>query len=347
MQAQFFILRLFLPIILIASFYPTAQGQIQVTAKMTRSLYLLYEPVPVEVSITNIAGYDLLLDSDETRPWLSFIILRPDNSSVRPDQEYDFPAAELKPGQTRTFTINITPLYAFRDTGSYRMKAVVTVSGKQFVTAPIEFSVANGHTVWKEIRPVEGSDRTYSLIRFNYNMDSTGLYLRVEDEKENLVYVTHPIGEIVTYTEPRTAFDNEGRLHILHVIGKGQHRYTVATPAGIVIRRDEYESIGGEISPALITQPDGSIAVLGAKPRPKDQRERLSDTQMALAELSLNDSQKMASDKNKKQRAAKPKRSQDQDKLAAADNALPETLSPNQRKRQAAEETRLPQGRLF
>jgi hypothetical protein len=198
-QFQFFIYRLFLPIVLIAlfSFSSTTQAQIQITAKMTRSLYLLYEPVRVEVSITNVAGYDLLFDSDEERPWLSFIILRPDNSSVRPDQDYDFPSAEIKAGQMRSFSINITPLYAFRDTGSYRMKAVVTVAGKQFITDPIEFSVANGHTVWKETRPVEGSDRTYSLIRFNYNMESTGLYLRVEDEKENLVYVTHPIGEIV------------------------------------------------------------------------------------------------------------------------------------------------------
>jgi hypothetical protein len=324
-------------IVSIILFSQEAKGQIQITLKMKRTLYLLYEAVPVEVSVTNLAGYDLLLEGDETRPWLSFIILRPDNSSIRPDQSYDLPPVELKPGQTRSFTVNITPLYAFRDTGSYRVKAVVSVAGKEFVTAPIEFSVANGHTVWKETRPVEGSDRIYSLVRFNYNMESTGLYLRVEDEKENLVYVTHPIGEIVTYTAPRTAFDNEGRLHILHVIGTGQHRYTVASPSGAILNREEYESLG-EISPALIPQPDGTITLFGVKPRPLDQRERLSETQLNLAASLPTGASKTLPQNTKNKRSPK---------LASTDEKIETAPSPNQKRRKATEETGLPSGRLF
>lgn len=352
MPAIPYISRLLIPIIalLLAILLPKAHGQIQISAKINRTLYLLYEPVRVEVSVTNVAGYDLLLEGDETRPWLSFLILRPDNSSIRPDQPYDFPPAELRPGQTRTFSINITPLYAFRDTGSYRVKAVVNVAGKQFITSPIEFSVANGHTVWKETRPVEGSDRTYSLIRFNYNSEATGLYLRVEDEKENLVYVTHPIGEIISFTDPRTAFDNEGRLHILHVIGKGQHRYTIASPAGVILNRDEYESLG-EISPSLITMRDGSISVLGGKPRPAGERERLSETQMALAEnaLEFSEERTTASDKQKNKKSEKPKTKENREPLSVAQSeaSTHEPLTPQQRKRQAADDTKLPLGRLF
>lgn len=320
-------------ILIFLSATQTAFAQIELAARLERTLFLLYEPIHAEVSVTNKAGYDLVLDGSGLRPWLSFIILRPDNSSVRPDQSFEFSPVELAAGETRTFRVNITPLYAIRDTGSYRLKAVVSVGGVEFVTQPIEFSIANGHTIWKEKRPVEGSERTYSLIRFNYNMEATGLYLRVEDEKENVVYVTHPIGEIVDFTAPRTAFDEQGRLHILHVIGRGLHRYTVASPVGAILNRDEYQSVG-DFSPSLVKLKDGSVNVLGARPRPPNRRERLSEAQLLLAESS----------------ASEPSGEFSKDKIATKE--LPATTasaddSPKQRRQQAVRDTALPEGGLF
>ena len=51
-----------------------ASAQIQVTAQTERSYFLLYERVDLLVTIVNQGESDLILNNDEGRPWLSFIV---------------------------------------------------------------------------------------------------------------------------------------------------------------------------------------------------------------------------------------------------------------------------------
>ncbi|MEA3187103.1 MAG: hypothetical protein QOD99_933, partial [Chthoniobacter sp.] len=60
--------RLFICLTLILT-AAAAQAQIQVSLKLTRRLYMAYEPVIATVSITNLTGHDVMFDEIDGQKW--------------------------------------------------------------------------------------------------------------------------------------------------------------------------------------------------------------------------------------------------------------------------------------
>jgi hypothetical protein len=106
-----------------------ASAQIQVSAETQRTNFLLYERVDVMVTITNLGGTDLVLNNDEGRPWLTFMVLgesvRQNYLPVHSERDSNFDPLTLKVGETKTLRVNITPLFLFREEGNYKASAVV------------------------------------------------------------------------------------------------------------------------------------------------------------------------------------------------------------------------------
>jgi hypothetical protein len=267
-----------------------ATAQIQVSVQTQRTNFLLYERVDLFVTVENVGGTDLILDNNEGRPWLSFMVSkhgRVNDFPVRPERQSNFAALPLKVGETKTFAVNLTPLFAFREEGDYRACAVIDLPGEgQIISDPVPFSVLNGRTVWSQVHSVDGSERTYSLIRFSPTIDSTELYLRVEDPAENLVYANLALGELVASTDPGVYFDPANNLHILQPVALGTYLYTRIDPDGKIVHQRIFKSapMPGTgldlVPPRLAKIDDGNIIVLGGvEENPDTPRERLSDSQ--------------------------------------------------------------------
>jgi hypothetical protein len=258
-------------------------GQVQVAVEVDHANHLLFEPVNVKVSILNNTESDLALKGTEASPWLSFLVTRPDGTPVRSEQPLAAQPVLLKNQEARSLLVNVTPLFAFREPGEYRVRAVVNLPGSgDLISSPVTFSVANGHKIWSQTRPLNASERIYSLIRFVPSVDTTYLYIRVEDEKENIVYATFPIGEIVAFSEPQTAFDLAGNLHIIHVDGKSSYCYSVIGVNGNMKEQAHYVSVNDDV-PRLRREAEGAVLVAGGRKQgPETQRERLSDAQPAV-----------------------------------------------------------------
>jgi hypothetical protein len=257
-------------------------GQVQVAVEVDRASHLLFEPVNVKVSILNNTENDLTLRGTDLSPWLSFLVTRADGTPVRSEQPLAAEPVVLKSQQARAILVNVTPLFAFRDPGDYRIRAVVNLPGSgDIISSTVTFSVANGHKIWSQTRPINASERIYSLVRFVPSVDTTYLYIRVEDEKENIVYATFSIGEIVAFSEPQTAFDLAGNLHIIHVDGKSSYCYSVIGVNGNMKEQAHYISVNDDV-PRLRREAEGAVLVAGGRKQgPETQRERLSETQPA------------------------------------------------------------------
>jgi hypothetical protein len=262
----------------------SALAQIQVNLEAKRTTYLLYEAVPVTVTLGNTSEYDLVLRTDGHHPWLSFLMTRvSDGNPVRADQTSDFEPVTIKPGESKSLTINLTPLHAFREVGQYKVRAVVELNGQQYLSAPYSFTVTNGQQIWTATKPYQGTEITYSLIRFTPHIESTFLYLRVEDTKENLVYANHKLGEVVAYNPPQSLFDASGLLHILHNQGQGTYHYVRIDPHGQIQAQMNYASFN-QSTPMLRKTEDQSIMVQGGRAENEfTARERLSAAQNLLA----------------------------------------------------------------
>jgi hypothetical protein len=264
-----------------------ASAQVQVSAQTERSNFLLYERVDVLVTITNIGGTDLILDNDEGRPWLSFMVtgqsIGQNYMPVHRERDSTFAALTLKQGETKTLRVNITPLFGIRSDGNYRVSAVIDLPGEgQIVSDAVPFNVQKGRVVVSQLHNVQSEQRTYSLVRFSPSSDLTRLYLRVEAPDENTVYANIGLGDLVASTDPDFLIDPRGQVHVLQPTSMGSYLYTRTDAEGKVEDQRIFKSIEWQPRPRLVKLDDGSVIVQGGlEQNPNVQREKLSDTQLA------------------------------------------------------------------
>jgi hypothetical protein len=260
-----------------------ATAQIQVTAQTQRSNYLLYERVDLLITIQNMGDTDLVLNNSEGHPWLSFLVTKRDRQNhlpVRPERTSDYQQVTLKVGESKTLGVNLTPLFSFREEGDYNASAVVDLPGQgQVISEVVPFTVLEGRKVWSQTRPVDGSQRLYSLIRFSPEPDRTQLYLRVEGPSENIIYTNLALGDVVAFVDPGVQFDPQGNLHILHPIAMGTYLYTRADQDGKILHQNIFKTYR-EIPPRLAKVEDGNVIVNGGLAEdPNTPQEKLSDAQ--------------------------------------------------------------------
>jgi hypothetical protein len=260
-----------------------ARAQIQVGVATQRSDFLLYERVDLYVTVTNVSGTDLVLDNNEGHPWLSFLVSKHNRLPVRPERDSTFAAVSLKAGESKTLKVNLTPLFAFREEGQYTAAAVVDLPGAgQAISATIPFNVMEGHTVWTQQRPVDTSQRIYSLVRFSPDANTTRLYLRVVDPAENIVYANLALGDLVSSVDPQVNFDPKGDIHVLQPVALGSYLYTRADPDGKILAQDVFKTFQ-QIRPQLYKVSDGNVTVMGGlEENPNTPQERLSDAQKGV-----------------------------------------------------------------
>ena len=255
-------------------------AQIQVTAQTERSDFLLYERVDLLVTVANAGENDLVLDNEEGHPWLSFLVSKHNRLPVRQEREGTFKPISLKVGESKTLRINLTPLFSFREEGDYNAAAVIDLPGQgQIISDSVPFVVLRGREVWSQTRPVDGTERVYSLLRFSPQPDRTMLYLRVEDPSENTVLANLALGEVVAYIDPEVFFDPQGNLHVMQPVAMGTYLYTRTDPSGKILHQGIFKTYQ-TIPPRLTKMDDGNVAVVGGlEDNPDDQRETLSEGQ--------------------------------------------------------------------
>jgi len=257
-----------------------APAQIQVTAQTERSDFLLYERVDLLVTVVNAGESDLILNNNEGHPWLSFLVSKHNRLPVRQERNSTFKPVSLKVGETKTLRINLTPLFSFREEGDYKAAAVIDLPGEgQIISDSVPFTVLRGRQVWSQTRPVEGSERVYSLLRFSPQPDITKLYLRVEDPSENRVLANLALGEVVAYIDPDVFFDPQGNIHVMQPIAMSTYLYTRADPSGKILHQGIFKTFR-TVPPRLTKMEDGNVIVVGGlEEDPNTPRERLSDGQ--------------------------------------------------------------------
>jgi hypothetical protein len=257
-----------------------ALAQLQVSAQTDRSGFLLYERVDLIVTISNIGDTDLVLDNNEGHPWLSFLVNKHNRLPVHPERSSTFKAISLRAGESKTLRINLTPLFLLREEGDYSAAAVVDLPGADpVISNNVPFSLLRGRSVWSQARPVDSSQRVYSLLRFSPQPDRTDLYLRVEDPGENIVYANLALGEVVAYVDPEVFFDPTGNLHVMQPIAMGSYLYTRASADGKILDQRIFKTFRS-VPPRLTKLEDGNVIVVGGLEQDaSNERETLSEGQ--------------------------------------------------------------------
>lgn len=263
----------------------TGHAQLRVQLAGERSTFLLYEPIIYNVILTNDGASEMVLrdEAGGLRTWLEFMIFDAEGKKVRPVPGKGMPEVVLPPGETKTFAVNITPLYSLRNTGQYDVKVSVRApGGENRVTSSLRFYIGKGQEIWSEIRTVDGVERKFSLLRF-IDEDSLYMYARVAEPEQRLVYGTRRLGPIVGFTEPRCQFDAQGNWHILHISESRVHRHSKLNPSGQLLNSADYRQ-WQDFAPEFVSDGAGGLNVAKAigLDQGKQERPKLSADQSGL-----------------------------------------------------------------
>ncbi len=264
---------LLLLVFLLGSFTGFAQLRVQLIGE--RNTFLLYEPIVYNVALTNDAASPVELrdSADGFRSWLEFMVFDAEGKKVRRVPGKGMPDVTLGPGESKTFAVNLTPLYSLRSTGQYDVKASVHVpGGESRVTSSLRFHIGNGQEIWSDIRTVDGVERKYSLLRF---IDDSSLYMyaRVEEPEQRLVYATRRLGTIVGFTEPRIQFDERGHWHVMHISEARVHHHTEMNASGNLVSSADYRQ-WQDFAPEFVADGSGGLKVAKAINLNQGKRER-------------------------------------------------------------------------
>jgi hypothetical protein len=213
-----------------------ANGQLAVQLSMQRDTFLLYESIPVTVSIRNFSGRSIKLGDQEGRPWLDFVI---SDGNGRLMGAVGKPRVDeiltIATGQTATRTVDLLPLYELRERGTYQVQAVASRDGMKVASQGVRFTIERGRELWSEtagLPPGDAQDenyRTYSLqIRRDKHYDM--MYVCVEDRAHSVIYGAVPLGVYVALDQPKIQIDKNGHLHTLFRSGPQSFHYAHIDP---------------------------------------------------------------------------------------------------------------------
>jgi len=270
-------------------------GQIQVDIKFARLQYIAYEPVIATVGITNLAGRDIEMNDTDGQAWFGFEISGSEGQPIAASSNrLALPPLRIEAGRRVTQKINLTPLYAVHDLGTYHARAYVHFAdlSRFFYSQRKVFEITDARPIWQRTvgMPSEnsgpGNVRTYSLLT-NRFPNHTSLYVRVEDKDTGIVYATESLGRIISMDEPQAQLDRRNQLHVLQCAAPRSWAYTRVGLNGEVLARSAF--LETKTRPRLFHSPDGEVVVKGgiaqeavARPARETTAPKLSDRPSAI-----------------------------------------------------------------
>lgn len=248
----------------------TARAQITVQLRMERDSLVLFESIPVVVTVRNFSGRAIELANHDAAPWLSFLITDENGSAIpRVGDPYAPQPVTLAPGNTASVTVNLLPHYDLRQRGIFIVRAIVEGPGAHALSPPVKFTVINGREIWRQtlgLPVAEGETneeyRTYSLLLRRADYEEV-LYVGVQDESHGIVYGMIPLGPFIALGEPSVKADNRGHLHVLYRSGPRSISYADVGPDAKMGTRIVYSDVLSV--PQLYAQTNGTVVVRGGE----------------------------------------------------------------------------------
>ena len=248
----------------------SAVAQISVQLSMERDTLLLFESIPVVVTVRNVSAHTIELANQDGAPWLKFLVT--DEAGASFSALGDEPAPEpvkIAPGHSASLTMNLLRRYDLRQHGVFIVRAVVEGEGIHALSAPAKFAIINGREIWKQTigLPLAAGEtneeyRTYSLLSRRAEHDEV-LYVSVQDEPHDLVYGVIALGGFIPLGEPSASIDSGGHLHVLYRSGPRSISYAEIGPDAKMPKRIVYSDVLSV--PQLVTEDDGRVLVHGGE----------------------------------------------------------------------------------
>ena len=251
----------------------TASAQLAVQVRVPHSSLLVYESIPIIVSLQNFSGRPIQLADTPTAHWLKLLVTDESNSIVPVTGTLGASEpVEVGPGKAVAQTIDLLTLFALRSRGTYRVQAIVTGPAGTMVSTPVQFELIHGREIWTQTTGLPaGQDdyRTYSLVTRHAGNDEL-LFVSVREEPMRTMYSLVPLGMTLPTSAPQVKLDKLSHLHVLFQNGPRSYGYLQVDPQAQASERAAYSDF---ISRPELADKDGVVTVVGGEQTyPKSER---------------------------------------------------------------------------
>lgn len=208
-----------------------ASADVVVKLRLEHAAYLQYEHVQAFVTVFNDEDYNVVLDSGITNRTdsLRFRIKRNSrDDAVLINRTPIVEFLELQPGEKKSFMVDLGMWYSISQVGSYDIQAELEYGGRKWLSNLVQIDVVDGIETSSVSRSVPGSPgraRKYSLRYWNRGKREY-LFLRAEDEKNDLVYGVFLLGNVVRIFNPLLEVDRKGNIVVVHQSGRNMYTRT-------------------------------------------------------------------------------------------------------------------------
>lgn len=258
----------FVVICLLLNLTGAMAAPLSVQLRCDKDTYLVYEAIPVVVSLHNYSGRTIQIDETDQRSSLEFVVTSESGQMIPAFGRPRFGQPVIIPsGQTVSQTINLLPLFELRQRGTYRVRAVVRSETGIVESSPVRFTLINGRELWSQVVGLPVSDnepeqyRTYVLVAGRGQRGDT-LYVSVRDDPHSTVYSLVPLGDFLSTLQPQARVDHSGNLHVLFQNGPRSFGYVQIDPFARPVTQAAYSDFS---STPTLTVGDGEVSVTGGE----------------------------------------------------------------------------------
>jgi hypothetical protein len=242
---------------------------LSVQIRCEKDTFLVYEAIPVTVSVHNFSGRNVAIDESEPQTSLEFVVATEAGQLMR---AFGHPSLGhsvlIPPGKTVSQTVDLLPLYELRERGTYRIYAVLRSPAGTAQSPSITITLLNGRELWSQVAGLPGRDgepdqyRTYTLLAWRSPRED-GLYVQVRDDVHSTAYSLVALGAFLPTFAPQAKVDADGNLHVLFQNGPRSFGYVEIDPVARPIARAAYSDFNSR--PTLTGDKDGRIRVTGGE----------------------------------------------------------------------------------
>ena len=255
-------------ILLALSFTSLLRAQVSVELKLGRNNYLAGEAVPVQITVTNLSGQEILFQGTTQTAWIDFIVESNRGVPLTPIAKPAFGAVRIPSGKAISRTLDLSEIYAIDSLGNYSIYAIVRLPGQAtsgFHSNRHLFTVNTAIPYWKQVVGVPGNSgrqNEFRLIQYNNNRKNQ-LYAQIADAKSGKILKTHFLGDVLMLRKPVVSVDSSLNMHVLYMMTPKFWGHARIAADGKFLGRDLYQPAGGD--PVLAKMKDGSIRTLGGE----------------------------------------------------------------------------------
>ncbi len=264
--------RLFFAALLVAVqicgvWFQPALAQIQVTLQPTRNAFVIHEPLLVNLTLTNLAGREIMLEDTPGQPWLDFrisnqITSRP--ATRRSSSSTIAPPIVIPPGATVRRSFDLNRYFLLEEMGTTIITAEVRFAAinRSFISNRVPIEITDGRILWSQTLGLPGTPDIRRLALLTARLNNKSLaFLRVTNPETYAVYMTRPLGEIILLAEPQAQIDASNNLHLVFMTAPKVYLHYTFSSSGEQLDRVVYQAT--QTRPMLLRDASGNVAVAG------------------------------------------------------------------------------------